>query len=55
MLTYLYDKPKAMEALVALEESWGGTIAERMERNGRLWLAAKQGKTPAEAAAEGSE
>ena len=55
VLTYLYDKPKAMEALTALEESWGGTIAERMERNGRLWLAAKQGRTPAEAAAEGSE
>ena len=55
VLTYLYDKPKAMEALAALEESWGGTIAERMERNGRLWLAAKQGRTPAEAAAEGSE
>ena len=58
VLTYLYDKPKAMEALMALEESWGGTIAERMERNGRLWLAAKQGKTPAEAEAgpaEGSE
>jgi len=58
VLTYLYDKPKAMEALTALEESWGGTIAERMERNGRLWLAAKQGKTPAEAEAglaEGSE
>jgi penicillin-binding protein 2 len=26
VLTYLFDKPKAMEALFALEAGWGGTI-----------------------------
>lgn len=30
VLTYLYDKTKAMEVLEPLEKSWGGTIEERM-------------------------
>ncbi|MGF1549459.1 MAG: penicillin-binding protein 2, partial [Sphingomonadaceae bacterium] len=29
VITFLYDKDKAMESLLPLEESWGGTIAER--------------------------
>ena len=44
VLTYLFDKPKAMEALTALEESWGGNIAERMKRDERRWLAAQAAK-----------
>ena len=47
VLTYLFDKAKAMEALTALEEGWGGNIEERMARQTRAWLAAK-GKAPAE-------
>jgi hypothetical protein len=39
VLTYLFDKPKAMEALFALEQSWGGTIAERMKREAEQWAA----------------
>lgn len=30
VLTYLYDKKKAMEVLEPLEKAWGGTIEERM-------------------------
>jgi penicillin-binding protein 2 len=36
-LTYLWDKPKALAALAALEEQWGGTIAERMKRRAEAW------------------
>jgi len=39
VLTYLFDKDKAMQALVALEQSWGGTIAERMARRAEAWAA----------------
>jgi penicillin-binding protein 2 len=31
-MTYLFDKQKAWEALAPLEEQWGGTLAERNER-----------------------
>lgn len=37
VLTYLYDKDKAMVALAALEEKWGGTIEERMARRSAAW------------------
>ncbi len=30
VITFLYDRQKAMEALLPLEEAWGGTIEERM-------------------------
>jgi penicillin-binding protein 2 len=36
-LTYLFDKGKAMAALTALEEQWGGTLAERMKRRADAW------------------
>ncbi|MEA3038102.1 MAG: penicillin-binding protein 2, partial [Sphingomonadales bacterium] len=36
-LTYLFDKGKAMAALAALEEQWGGTLAERMKRRADAW------------------
>ncbi len=40
VLTYLFDRDKAMAALGALEQAWGGTLAERMDRRARQWLAA---------------
>ncbi len=40
VLTYLFDKDKAMEALLPLEQSWGGNIAERMQRRAEAWAAA---------------
>jgi penicillin-binding protein 2 len=49
VLTYLFDKPKAMEALAALEESWGGTLAERSERRTARWLAEQAAKKAAAA------
>jgi penicillin-binding protein 2 len=39
VLTYLFDKPKAMEALFELEKGWGGTIADRMKREAEQWAA----------------
>jgi penicillin-binding protein 2 len=45
VLTFLFDKPKAMEALFALEATWGGTIAERMKREAEMWAAANPPKT----------
>ena len=32
VLTYLFDKPRAFASLAALEETWGGTLAERTAR-----------------------
>ncbi|MFN3944983.1 MAG: penicillin-binding protein 2 [Allosphingosinicella sp.] len=37
VLTYLFDKDKAMQALIPLEQQWGGNIAERMDRQTRQW------------------
>ena len=45
VMTYLFDKDKAMEALLPLEEQWGGNIAQRMERRSREW-AARSGAGP---------
>ncbi len=39
VLTYLFDKDKAMEALLPLEQGWGGNIAERMARRADQWAA----------------
>ena len=39
VLTYLFDKDKAMTALHALEAQWGGNIAQRMERQAQAWAA----------------
>jgi penicillin-binding protein 2 len=36
-LTYLFDREKAIAALTALEEQWGGGIAERMKRRADAW------------------
>ncbi|HEY9093199.1 penicillin-binding protein 2 [Parasphingorhabdus sp.] len=32
VMTFLYDKEKAMDVLLDLEKGWGGTISERMDR-----------------------
>ena len=45
VLTFLYDREKAMAALEELEAGWGGTIQERMDRQYAAFLAA-QGATP---------
>jgi penicillin-binding protein 2 len=45
VLTYLFDKEKAMQALAPMEEAWGGNIAQRMQRRSSQWLAAN-GKAP---------
>ena len=39
VLTYLFDKDLAMDALRPLETAWGGTIAERMARRAEAWAA----------------
>ena len=36
-MTFLFDREKGMEALETLEAGWGGTIAERMERDYAAW------------------
>jgi penicillin-binding protein 2 len=55
-ITYLYDKQKAMAALTALEEQWGGTIAERMQRRAAKWDAENPPiPPPAPAAADSDE
>ncbi len=48
VLTYLFDKPKAMEELAKLEEGWGGGIAERMARQTQSYLASKGKAAPPE-------
>ncbi|HEV2080616.1 MAG TPA: penicillin-binding protein 2 [Allosphingosinicella sp.] len=53
VLTFLFDRPKAMQALVELEQGWGGTISERMERQTRAYYASK-GK-PMPGAPEGAQ
>ncbi len=56
VMTYLFDKDKAMDRLLPLEQQWGGSMAERMERRAQAWAAAQQsGGTPgAPGAAEGA-
>ncbi|HYD38144.1 MAG TPA: penicillin-binding protein 2, partial [Allosphingosinicella sp.] len=55
VLTYLFDKPKAMAALATFEEQWGGTLAERMERRAQSWLAAATAEKAARESAGGSD
>ena len=45
VLTYLFDPAQAMQSLAALEETWGGTLAERMARRNAAFEAA--GRTTA--------
>lgn len=37
VLTYLFDKNKAMETLLEFEKGWGGTIHERMAAQAAAW------------------
>ena len=37
VLTFLFDKPKALAALATFEEQWGGDIKARMEAESRRW------------------
>lgn len=39
VMTYIFDKEKGMAALAGLEESWGGTPEQRMERSLARWRA----------------
>jgi penicillin-binding protein 2 len=51
VLTYLFDRPKALEALATLEEGWGGDIKTRMAAYEARWRAANPPATAANAAA----
>ena len=52
-MTYLFDKQKAMTALTAMEEQWGGTLEQRMQKQADAWNAkrAAQAKAPPAATA----
>ena len=41
VLTYLFDKDRAMQSLTAFEQQWGGTLAERMARRAEAWAASR--------------
>ncbi|MGE0232185.1 MAG: penicillin-binding protein 2 [Flavobacteriaceae bacterium] len=45
VLTYLFDKDRAMAALLPLEQAWGGTISERMARRSAAWANRQPGET----------
>jgi len=51
VLTFLYDKEQAMARLEALEQSWGGTIEQRMERDLAAFRARGDAPTPADSEA----
>ena len=64
VLTFLYDRDKAMSVLTELEESWGGTIQERMDAKMAAYrarmnlekaMAASPAPTAPEAPAAGTE
>jgi penicillin-binding protein 2 len=48
VLTYLFDKERAMASLTKFEEQWGGTMAERMAARAQRWLAANAKPKPPE-------
>jgi penicillin-binding protein 2 len=50
VMTYLFDKDRAMAALLPLEAQWGGSIAERMARRTEQWQARGPGAPPPAAA-----
>lgn len=41
VLTFLYDRQKAMDVLTGLEKSWGGTIQQRMDKKMAAYRARK--------------
>jgi penicillin-binding protein 2 len=46
VLTWLYDRPQAMQRLAELEAGWGGDIAARMAANAEAWRAAQANPAP---------
>jgi penicillin-binding protein 2 len=46
VMTYLFDKDRAMANLLPLEAQWGGNIAQRMERHAQEWAARGAGAAP---------
>jgi penicillin-binding protein 2 len=46
VMTYLFDKDKAMERLLPLEAGWGGNIFERMARRAEAWNNRPPGAPP---------
>lgn len=48
MITYLYDRKLAENRLALLEQGWGGTIEQRMERKAYAW--ARRGEPSADGA-----
>jgi penicillin-binding protein 2 len=49
VMTYLFDRNRAMAALAPLEAQWGGDIGTRMARHAREWEARPPGSVPATA------
>ncbi len=45
VLTFLFDRAKAMESLAALEQQWGGTLAERTARRANMIKAASDARS----------
>src|SRR3546814_15698607 len=50
VMTFLFDREKAMAALEGFEAGWGGTIEERMARDFAAWKAGAN-RPPPEGAA----
>jgi penicillin-binding protein 2 len=50
VMTYMFDRDKAMTALEGFETGWGGTIEERMARDFAIWKAGAN-RPPPEGAA----
>lgn len=47
VLTFLYDRQKALDVLAPMEEQWGGTIEQRMQREYNAYVARqKAGSEP---------
>jgi penicillin-binding protein 2 len=46
VMTYMFDRNQAMQALGELEQQWGGTIAERTARRAAAWAAGRRAAPP---------
>lgn len=44
VLTWLFDRDRAMATLTGLETAWGGTMMERMARKQAAWLFAREAR-----------
>jgi penicillin-binding protein 2 len=47
VMTFLFDRPRALAALAPLEAQWGGDIGTRMAQRAREWEARPAGTAPA--------